>query len=108
MVEAPVALQRNWVNGDRMTRSRPHDDAMAELYRSDPALALEVIQGIVADGDHTELPSVLRQAAQAFGGVERSPIIDFLRGELAALCAVDAVRREAVQAFEALLAQDGG
>ena len=35
-------------------RSRPHDDAMAELFRDDPALALEVINGILADGDHLE------------------------------------------------------
>ena len=42
---------------------------MAELYRSDPALALEVINGILADGDQAELLIVLRQMAQAFGGV---------------------------------------
>lgn len=61
-------MQPSWANGERerMTRSRPHDEAMTELYRSDPALALEVIQGIVADGDHAELPSVLRKVAQAF------------------------------------------
>ncbi|MEY1661135.1 helix-turn-helix domain-containing transcriptional regulator [Isoalcanivorax beigongshangi] len=51
-------------------RSRPHDDAMAELYRSDPALASEVINGILADGDQAELLIVLRQLAQAFGGVK--------------------------------------
>ena len=51
-------------------RTRPHDDAMAELYRSDPALALEVINGILADGDQAELLIVLRQMTQAFGGVQ--------------------------------------
>lgn len=51
-------------------RSRPHDDAMAELYRSDPALALAVINDILADGDQAELLIVLRQLAQAFGGVQ--------------------------------------
>ncbi|WOB09729.1 MULTISPECIES: DNA-binding protein [Burkholderiales] len=51
-------------------KSRPHDDAMAELYRSDPALALEVINGILADGDQAELMTVLRQLAQAVGGVQ--------------------------------------
>ncbi|WP_116313297.1 helix-turn-helix domain-containing transcriptional regulator [Cupriavidus taiwanensis] len=51
-------------------RSRPHDEAMAELYHSDPALALEVINGILADGDQAELLVVLRQMAQAFGGVQ--------------------------------------
>ncbi|MDR3016806.1 addiction module antidote protein [Delftia acidovorans] len=51
-------------------KSRPHDEAMAELYRSDPALALEVINDILADGDQGELLIVLRQLAQAFGGVQ--------------------------------------
>lgn len=51
-------------------RSRAHDEAMVELYRSDPALALEVINGILADGDQAELLIVLRQMAQAFGGVQ--------------------------------------
>lgn len=43
---------------------------LAELYRSDPALALEVINGILADGDQAELMTVLRQLAQAVGGVQ--------------------------------------
>jgi len=51
-------------------KSRPHDDAMVELYRSDPALALEVINDILKDGDQAELLIVLRQLAQAFGGVQ--------------------------------------
>jgi probable addiction module antidote protein len=57
-------------NGERKMKSRSHDDAMAELYRSDPALALEVINGILEDGDQAELLIVLRQLAQAFGGVQ--------------------------------------
>lgn len=51
-------------------KSREHDEAMAELYRSDPALALNVINGILEDGDQAELLTVLRQLAQAFGGVQ--------------------------------------
>ena len=51
-------------------RSKPHDDAMAELYRNDPALALEVINAILADGEQAELMTVLRQLAQAAGGVQ--------------------------------------
>jgi probable addiction module antidote protein len=43
---------------------------MADLYRSDPALALEVINTILADGDQAELLIVLRQMTQAFGGVQ--------------------------------------
>jgi len=53
-----------------MTRSKPHDEAMAELYRRDPALALDVINNILEDGDQAELLTVLRQLAQAFGGVQ--------------------------------------
>lgn len=53
-----------------MMKSRPHDEAMAEMYRDDPALALEVINDILADGDQAELLVVLRQMAQAFGGVQ--------------------------------------
>ncbi|EQB8443808.1 DNA-binding protein [Pseudomonas aeruginosa] len=43
---------------------------MAELYRSDPALALEVINNILAEGDQAELMTVLRQLAQTVGGVQ--------------------------------------
>lgn len=51
-------------------RSRSNDEAMAELYRSDPALALDVINSILADGTQAELMTVLRQLAQAVGGVQ--------------------------------------
>ena len=51
-------------------RGKSHDEAMAELYRSDPALALEVINNILADGDQAELMTVLRQLAQTVGGVQ--------------------------------------
>ena len=51
-------------------RSRSHDEAMAELYHSDPALALDVINGILEDGDQAELLIVLRQLARAYGGVQ--------------------------------------
>src|SRR5690606_145959 len=51
-------------------KSKLHDEAMAELYANDPALALDVINGILEDGDHGELLIVLRHLAQAFGGVQ--------------------------------------
>ena len=51
-------------------KSRPNDEAMAELYRNDPALALELINSILADGEQAELLIVLRKMAQAFGGVQ--------------------------------------
>jgi len=53
-----------------MMKSKPHDNAMAELYRSDPTFALEVLNGILEDGDQSELLVVLRQMAEAFGGVQ--------------------------------------
>lgn len=56
--------------GEQTMKSRPNDDAMAELYREDPAFALDVINSILEDGDQAELLIVLRQMAQAFGGVQ--------------------------------------
>ena len=49
--------------------SRPNDEAMAEIYRDDPDLALHVINSILEDGDQAELLIVLRQMTKAFGGV---------------------------------------
>ncbi|WP_062365408.1 DNA-binding protein [Variovorax paradoxus] len=51
-------------------KSKAHDDAMAELYRDDPAFALEVINAILEDGDPAELLIVLRQMAQVLGGIQ--------------------------------------
>ena len=52
--------------------SRSHDEAMAELYRQNPKLALEVINDILKDehSDQGELLIVLRQVAKAYGGVQ--------------------------------------
>lgn len=54
-------------------RSRSHDDAMAELYRSDPALAVETINAILADGDPAELRIVMRQLALAYPPAQLPP-----------------------------------
>jgi probable addiction module antidote protein len=51
-------------------RDRSHDDAMAEMYRDDPAFALEVLNSILEEGDQGELMVTLRQMAKAFGGVQ--------------------------------------
>jgi probable addiction module antidote protein len=53
-----------------MMRDRSHDDAMAEMYRDDPAFALEVLNSILEEGDQGELMVTLRQMAKAFGGVQ--------------------------------------
>jgi DNA-binding phage protein len=46
------------------------DDAMAELYRNDPALTIDVVNSILKDGDQVALLILLRQMTQAFGGVQ--------------------------------------
>ena len=51
-------------------KRKTHDDAMAEVYQSDPAYALEQLNSVLADGDQAELLVVLRQLAKAFGGVQ--------------------------------------
>ena len=43
---------------------------MAEMCRGDLALALEVINGILTDGDQAELLIVLRQIALASNGAQ--------------------------------------
>ena len=51
-------------------KDRTHDEAMAELYRADPAYALQLLNSILEDGDQSELLIALRQMAKAFGGVQ--------------------------------------
>ena len=52
-------------------KTKPNEEAMAELYRKDPAFAREVINSILEDdkGDIGELLIVLRQLTKAYGGV---------------------------------------
>ncbi len=51
-------------------KDRPHDEAMAEVYRLDPAYAVQLLNSILEDGDQGELLITLRQMAKAFGGVQ--------------------------------------
>lgn len=51
-------------------KDRTHDEAMAELFKQDPAYALELLNGILEDGEQGELLIALRQMAKAFGGVQ--------------------------------------
>lgn len=44
-----------------MMRSRANDEAMAEMYRDDPAFALMLVNSILEDGDEWELQVVSRQ-----------------------------------------------
>lgn len=43
---------------------------MAELYHSDPAFALDLMNTILKDGDQADLLIMLRQLAHAFGGIQ--------------------------------------
>jgi len=52
-------------------RDIPHDEAMAEVFREDPAYAVALLNDILEDGDQGELLIVLRQMAKAFGGVSK-------------------------------------
>lgn len=50
-------------------KDRAHDEAMAEVFRNDPAYAVELLNSILEDGDQGELLIALRQMTKAFGGV---------------------------------------
>jgi DNA-binding phage protein len=52
-------------------KDRPHDDAMADLYREDPTLAVELLNSILEDGDQGDLMIALRQITKAFVGVPK-------------------------------------
>lgn len=52
-------------------KDKLHDDAMVELYRKDPALAIEMLNNILEDGEQGELMIALRQMTKAFGGVAK-------------------------------------
>jgi probable addiction module antidote protein len=51
-------------------KDRTHDEAMAELFKEDPASALELLNVILGDGEQGELLVALRQMTKAFGGVQ--------------------------------------
>ncbi|EPD7230941.1 addiction module antidote protein [Escherichia coli] len=67
-------------------RDRPHREAMAELFRDDPAYAAELLAEVRRDGDPAELAATLRQMAEAFG--RAGPWWDSLTDDERALCAV--------------------
>ncbi|CAG0996387.1 hypothetical protein MTYP_02582 [Methylophilaceae bacterium] len=52
-------------------KDRAHDEAMAEVFRKDPAYAVELLNSILEDGDQGELLIALRQMTKAFGGVPK-------------------------------------
>jgi probable addiction module antidote protein len=52
-----------------MMKDRAHDEAMADLYREDPAYAMQLLNTILEDGDQSDLLIALRQMTKAFGGM---------------------------------------
>lgn len=52
-------------------KDRTHDEAMADIFRQDPAYAVELLNSILEDGDQGELLIALRQMTKAFGGVAK-------------------------------------
>ena len=50
-------------------KDRAHDEAMAELFREDPAFATHYLNDLLEEGDQADLMMALRQIAQAYGGV---------------------------------------
>lgn len=50
-------------------KSISHDDAMADMFRKDPELAMDFLNSILAEGSQAELLIALRQLSKAYGGV---------------------------------------
>ena len=50
-------------------KDRLHDEAMAEMFRDDPAFATHYLNSVLQEGDQADLLIALRQLAKAFGGV---------------------------------------
>ena len=50
-------------------KDRTHDEAMAELFRDDPAFAVEYVNSVIEEGDQADLLIALRQLAAASGGI---------------------------------------
>jgi probable addiction module antidote protein len=52
-------------------KDRSHDEAMSELFATDPAFAANYLDDILQDGEPADLLVALRQMANAFGGVQK-------------------------------------
>ncbi|NCC31847.1 MAG: addiction module antidote protein [Chloroflexia bacterium] len=52
-------------------KDRAHDDATAELFQQDPALAMAFLNDVLKDGDQAELLIALRQLSKSYGGVAK-------------------------------------
>lgn len=54
-------------------KDRSHDEAMAELFRADPAYAAELLAELVRDGDAEELVILGRQLSAIVAPIEANP-----------------------------------
>jgi probable addiction module antidote protein len=50
-------------------KDRAHDEAMAELFRADPAFAIEYLNSVIEEGEQADVLIALRQIAVARGGI---------------------------------------
>jgi probable addiction module antidote protein len=50
-------------------RDASFDEAVVEVFQADPAVAVELLNSILEDGEQGELLIALRQMTKAFGGV---------------------------------------
>ncbi|QPO22699.1 hypothetical protein HXW90_25695 [Pseudomonas sp. Y39-6] len=50
-----------------------HDEAMVELFRTDPSYAVELLAEVVRDGNADELAILERQLLTAFATKESNP-----------------------------------
>lgn len=50
-----------------------HDEAMAELFRTDPSYAVELLAEVVRDGNADELAVLERQLSIAFATRDSNP-----------------------------------
>jgi probable addiction module antidote protein len=55
-----------------MMKDRSHDEAMAELFKSDPAFAAEYLNQLLQEGEPADLLVALRQMATARDGGVRA------------------------------------
>lgn len=50
-----------------------HDEAMAEIFRTDPSYAVELLAEVVRDGNADELAILERQLSKAFATKKSDP-----------------------------------
>ena len=68
---ARLSTEDGRVNRRFKAASRSHEDATIESLGKHPALAVEYLNAVLADGDQKELMLALRRLSRAFGGIAR-------------------------------------